>query len=289
LDVTEKPLLPVTEWFPATSRFIRSSLSKIRRRSPSPHLGLDSVEVEVNSFEDEKLVAMQRMRLADLEASRTDLISCHLENEGEFDMNALFGATNEINERRNVLESALKSVSYLNNCVSGCKDLLGQVAALLVDPEQSDELQSVRDSIDSRLDALDDNVVYPLNVQLDDIYSLTRGMNERIVSLKTYDAALSERQVSCSDLARLQSDAIKAMDRAQGSLSTLTASSASFDRKIAAKNAEIEKRIQRVEETGKDFHLLDRNVCEQLERWEVISDEFLMEKLKGITCEVSLK
>ena len=72
------------------------------------------------------------------------------------------------------------------------------------------------------------------------------------------------------------------MDKAQGSLTNLACSSLAFDRKIAAKNAEIEKRIQKVEELSMDFVKLDEHVTWQLEKWEEISDTFLLERIKEI-------
>ena len=115
------------------------------------------------------------------------------------------------------------------------------------------------------------------------MYSLTRGLNERLFSVKSLNSAISDQKRSCQQLQQIQNESIVAMDRAQGSLTNLTSSSLVFDRKIAAKNAEIEKRIKKVEECSKDFESMDGYVSENLSKWERISDTFLLDKLKSAT------
>lgn len=289
LDSADYNILPVKEWFPATSRFIRSSISRIRKRSPSPHLDLDSVEIEAKSFEDEKQLSLQRIRLADLEPNRTDLIEFKMEaaNEG-IELGSFYKEINDFDQRKMLLEDSLKSISYLGNTLKGCKSLIKEISSIL--SEDSNFFgtlaveQGARDilKIDESLDVIEDNLQYPLSVQLDDVYSLTRGLNERIFALKNLDTSISEQKRSCDQLAQIQAESLAAMDRAQGSLANLTSFSQAFDRKIAAKNAEIERRIRRVEETSKDFIQLDSHTSKQLEKWEQISDTFLMQKLKEI-------
>lgn len=298
LDSAEYNILPVKEWFPATSRFIRSSISRIRQRSPSPHLDLDAVEIKAKSFEDERRLAMQRIRLADLEPNRTDLIPFKIETD-ELDLGSFYKETGEFEQRKELLEKSLSSVSYLMNTLRGCKSLLKEIN-LVFEAVDDAELQKFRmkdfvgedligkgdgicGRIDGYLDTINDFIKSPLEVQVDDVYSLTRGLNERIFAVKALDSSLLDRNRSCLQLEKLQLEAVEAMDRAQGSLPHLTSSSLAFDRKIAAKNAEIERRIKKVEECAKDFEEIDGNVSRQLGKWERISDTFLLDKLKSIS------
>lgn len=298
LDSAEYNILPVKEWFPATSRFIRSSISRIRQRSPSPHLGLDISELKTNGFEDERRFAIQRIRLADLEPNRTELISFKIESE-ELNLRTFFKETGEFEQRKDLLEKSLSSVSYLMNTLRGCQSLLKEINSVF---ESVDDVESLKfrmkdfvgdefiskgegivRRINQHLDSIDDFIKSPLELQVEDVYSLTRGLNERIFALKALDMALIDRSRACSQLDQIQSEAVEAMGRAQGSLHRLTSSSLAFDRKIAAKNAEIEKRIRRVEECTKDFGIVDVNISMQLGKWESISDTFLLDKLKEIS------
>lgn len=294
MDSTERNILPVTEWFPATSRFIRSSISRIRQRSPSPHLGLDAVEIKVNSFEDEKRLALQRIRLSDLEPTRNDLITLKVES-ADLNLGPLYKETKEFNQRKQLLEKSSKSVSYLLNTLNGLKSLMKEITAVFEFPDDTKFImkefvgneiieknyKKIKE-IDETVDVIEDLIKYPLQVQLDDVYSLTRGLNERIFYVKTLDSALIDRQKSINQLTEIQMEAIEAMDRAQGSLANLTTSSMTFDKNIAAKNAEIEKRIKRVEECFKDFSSIDKYISEQLEKWETIADSFLLDKFKKV-------
>ena len=291
-------ILPVNEWFPATSRFIRSSISRIRQRSPSPHLDLDEVEVHVESFNDERRLAEQRIRLADLEPKRNDLIQFNVKNDC-LELGSLYKETKDFEQRKFLLEESMESVSNLTNYLSICKSLFKEINYIFQDSvADDDEKFKMKEFIDddlilgvneiiTRFDcnifSIEDNLKYPLNVQLDDVYCLTLGLNERIVSLKTYDSALSEKQLSCKQLSEIQKESIRAMDRAQNSLFNLTSSSLVFDRKIASKNAEIEKKIKKVEESSKDFDFINKIVSKQLDSWQIISDTFLLNKLKNIS------
>lgn len=174
------------------------------------------------------------------------------------------------------------------NTLEGCKNLFGEINSIFDDSGTdffenfSENNSKVVDDINRNLIAIEDKLKYPLNVQLEDVYSLTRGLNERIFSLKSLDSAISDQKSSCQQLQQIQTESIEAMDRAQGSLANLTSSSLAFDRKIAAKNAEIEKRIKKVEECTKDFESIDKYVSVNLEKWERISDTFLLDNLKRI-------
>ena len=288
MDVTENLVLPVKEWLPATSHFIRSSISRIRRRSPSPHLDLDIFEHTILQFEDEKRLARQKMRLADLEPKRLDLISFNVDEDLEIN-SYFFKETREFEQRKDLLERSLRSISYLMNTLNGCKSLLKEINLILkIDDDEviSEELMetscTIIDKFDSDYEIIEEHLKYPLNVQLEDVYSLARGINERIVSFKSLNASITDQQISFDELSQIQRAAINAMQRAQGSLSNLTSSSLSYDRKISAKNAEIERKIRKVEECSEDFARIDENVSGQLEIWEIISDTFLAEKLKDM-------
>lgn len=290
MDVTENLVLPVKEWLPATSHFIRSSISRIRRRSPSPHLNLDHFEQIIFEFEDEKRLARQRMRLADLEPKRLDLIPFSVDNDLEIN-SYFFKETKEFEQRKDLLERSLKSISYLMNTLNGCKSLLKEINLILTIDDDDDEVISeelmemsckIIDKFDSDYEIIEDHLKYPLNVQLEDVYSLTRGINERIFSFKSLNDSLTDQQLSFDELSQIQCAAMNAMQRAQGSLSNLTSSSLNYDRKISAKNAEIERKIRKVEDCSEEFARIDENVSGQLETWEIISDTFLADKLKVI-------
>lgn len=283
-------LLPVNEWIPATSRFIRSSISRIRRRSPSPHLDFDVIDEQILKFENEKLIAKQRMRLVDLEPKRLDLIPFDVENDDlEIESNC-FEETGEFEQRKELLERSLKSISYLINTLDGCKSLLKEINLTFQSDEEEEIISEklietglrIVNKFDSCADKIEDHLKYPLNVQLEDIYSLTRGINERIFALKCLDSSITDRQVSYNQLSQIQNESVKAMEKAQGSLSSLTSSSFNYDRKISAKNAEIEMKIKKVESFNEDFIWIDKNVSMQLEKWEIISDTYLMDKFKNI-------
>ena len=288
LDSADYNILPVKEWFPATSRFIRSNISRLRQRSPSPHLDLDSVEIKAKCYDDEKLISFQRLRLADLEPNRTDLITFKIDNEDLIEIKPICKEASDFDKRKSLLEHSLKSVSYLVNTLEGCKNLISEINSIFDDSETdffenfSEINHKIIDEIDRNSSVIDEHLKYPLNVQLEDVYSLTRGLNERIFSLKALDSAISDQKKSCQQLQQIQAESITAMDRAQGSLTNLASSSLTFDRKIAAKNAEIEKRIKKIEECSKDFESIDKYVSHNLEKWECISDTFLLDNLKRI-------
>ena len=175
------------------------------------------------------------------------------------------------------------------NTLNGCKSLLKEINLILkIDDDEviSEELMetscTIIDKFDSDYEIIEEHLKYPLNVQLEDVYSLARGINERIVSFKSLNASITDQQISFDELSQIQRAAINAMQRAQGSLSNLTSSSLSYDRKISAKNAEIERKIRKVEDCSEDFARIDENVSGQLEIWEIISDTFLAEKLKDM-------
>ena len=290
LDSGDYNILPIQEWFPATSRFIRSSISRLRQRSPSPHLDLDSVELKVKSYDDEVMLQLQRLRLADLEPNRTDLIPFKIDHEDLIEIKPICKETSEFETRKHLLEQSMKSVSYLLNTFEGCKNLIAEINSIFADDETEHVFETlceinykIIDEIDHNSTLIDDHFKYPLSVQLDDVYSLTRGLNERLFSVKSLNSAISDQKRSCQQLQQIQNESIVAMDRAQGSLTNLTSSSLVFDRKIAAKNAEIEKRIKKVEECSKDFESMDGYVSENLSKWERISDTFLLDKLKSAT------
>lgn len=257
-------------------------------------MGLDALEIKVNNFEDEKRLALQRIRLADLEPTRTDLITLKV-NSADLDLGPLYKETTEFDQRKELLEKSLKSVSYLLNSLSGCKSLINDINSIFEVP--SDTKFNMKEfvgediiarhyeiikSIDEKMVKIEDFIKYPLQIQIDDVYSLTRGLNERIFSLKTLDSSLNDKQRSCDQLSDIQIEAIEAMDRAQGSLANLTTYSVAFDKKIAAKNAEIEKRIKRVEECSNDFKSIDKHISCQLGKWEIIADSFLLDKFKKV-------
>ena len=257
-------------------------------------MGLDAVEIKVNSFDDEKRLALQRIRLADLEPTRTDLITIKVKS-ADLDLGSLYKETNEFDQRKELLEKSLKSVSYLLNTLKGCKSLINEINSIFEVPSDTkfsmkefvgEEIitknYEIIESIEEKMGKIEDFIKYPLQIQIDDVYSLTRGLNERIFSLKTLDSSLNDMHKSCDQLADIQIEAIEAMDRAQGSLANLTTSSMAFDKKIAAKNAEIEKRIKRVEESSKDFTSIDKHISSQLEKWEIIADSFLLDKFKKV-------
>lgn len=257
-------------------------------------MGLDSVEIKVKSFEDEKRLALQRIRLSDLEPTRTDLITLKVES-ADLDLGPLYKETKEFDQRKELLEKSLKSITYLLNTFKGCKSLIKEINAVFEFPyntkfdmkefvgeEIIEKYYEIIDEIDEKVSKIEDFINYPLQVQMDDVYSLTRGLNERIFSVKALDTSLIDRQNSFDQLGKIQVEAIEAMDRAQGSLANLTTSSLTFDRKIAAKNAEIEKRIKIVEECSKDFSSIDKHISDQLENWLIIADSFLMDKFKQI-------
>lgn len=289
MDASEANILPVKEWFPATSRFIRSSLFRIRQRSPSPHLEMDAVDMKADSFADEKRLAMQRVRLADLEPTRTDLIQFRIESaEGLLETGSFFKDLGSFDQRKDLLEKGLKHITYLGNTLSGCGNLLASINQVFCEDSTSGFFDmavyarnaQLCEAVQSTTTRLNELLRDPLQVQMDDVYSLVRGFNERIFALKAYDTALVERGRACESLDRVRSEAIEAMDRAQGSLSLLTTSSTAFDRKIAAKNAEIEKRIRRVEGAAADFAGINRNGAEQFSVWEQITDSYIMNKIK---------
>lgn len=243
----------------------------------------------MKSFEDEKRLSVQRIRLADFEPNRTDLIEFKLEADAEgIELGSLYKETREFDQRKGLLESSLKSLSYLANTLGGCKSLIKEMNSVFSEDSEffgteiAEKSSIVILKINANLDKIEDNLKYPLSVQLEDVYSLTRGLNERIFALKHLDTAICEQKRACDQLTKIQSESIAAMDRAQGSLANLTSSSQAFDRKLAAKNAEIERRVQKFEESAKDFISLDKHVSKQLDKWEIISDTFLMDKFKRI-------
>ena len=240
-------------------------------------------------------MALQRIRLADLEPTRTDLISLRIESE-DLNLGSLYKEITEFDHRRDLLENSLKSISYLLNTLDGCKSLIKEISSVFEDDSDDTKFnmkdfvgeylikrnEEITKIIDEKSDKIEDFIKNPLQIQIEDVYSLTRGLNERIFSVKSLDSALIDRQKSCDQLAEIQIEAIEAMDRAQGSLANLTNSAIVFDKKIAAKNAEIEKRIKRVEECSKDFLSIDKHISNQLEKWEIISDSFVLDNLKNV-------
>lgn len=246
------------------------------------------MEIKAKSYDDERMISLQRLRLADLEPNRTDLIPFKIEHEDLIEIKPVCKEVSSFEERKCLLEQSLKSVSYLMNTLEGCKNLFGEINSIFDDSGTdffenfSENNSKIVDDINRNLIVIEDQLKYPLNVQLEDVYSLTRGLNERIFSLKSLDSAISDQKSSCQQLQQIQTESIEAMDRAQGSLANLTSSSLAFDRKIAAKNAEIEKRIKKVEECTKDFESIDKYVSVNLEKWERISDTFLLDNLKRI-------
>lgn len=282
-SATNYNILPVQEWFPATSRFIRSSISRLRQRSPSPHLGLDSAEIRAKSYDDELMLQAQRLRIAELEPNRIDLITFKIYNADSIEIKSICKETSEYEERKSLLEQSMKSVSYILNTFEGCKNLITEINSIFDDEEFFEDFPEINckiiDEINRNSGVIDEHFKYPLNVQLDDVYSLTRGLNERIFSLKSLDSAISDQKRSCQQLQQIQNESIAAMDRAQGSLANLASSSLAFDRKLAAKNAEIEKRIKKVEECSKDFESIAKYVSINLSKWERVSDTFLLKEL----------
>lgn len=252
-------------------------------------MALDSVEVKAKNYEDERMMSLQRLRLADLEPNRTDLITFKVVNDDLIEIKPILKETSEFEERKTLLKKSLKSVSYVLNTLEGCTTIMKEINSIFDESEGINLFENCSKTNSKVMEDFyyDSNLIfyhlkYPLSVQLDDIYCLTRGINERIFSLKSLDCAISEQKHSCKQLQQLQNESIIAMDRAQGSLANLTSSSMAFDRKIAAKNAEIEKRIKKVEECSKDFESIYQYISTNLSKWERISDTFLIEEIKKL-------
>lgn len=332
---------PPREWFPATSLFIRHSLSRLRRRSPSPHLDLDRIEQQEVGFANERRLGVQRMRRAALKLKAGKSLDMYAP-ANDIEVNYCGNEVRKVEQRRLQLQTSLKSLNAFANSVLGCQMLLEDLARRLSmnddssDDEDEDEdedeplltgrehedvsvgrkdaipnsvnaplkcpgslfegcwaaeTDSVATTMSQLRNSCQDCVIDPLAMQMEDLQMLVGPLNARTELLRRLDDALTQRALTIEklvdahepDQGQSKSDfEAEAETRSVGYQSRM-ASESSRGLRLAAHNSEMERRIEEVRRTQREWDAIDLRVSRQLGAWEAETDAFLLKKLVQLT------
>ena len=112
----------------------------------------------------------------------------------------------------------------------------------------------------------------PLQNQIDDLSGFAGPLNERSERLIRLDTAITAKLASITGLNRLVHQP-----------PTTPVHQAAFDAKIAAKNAEIERRIEEERKYRGAFEECDESITAELENWYGAYSRITLEKLHEFT------
>ncbi len=291
--VQENQLPPAYEWLPSTSHFLRSTWSRLRRRSPSPHLHLDEVDREENEFAAEKLESIQRIRTKELQNSYGKQHIEQLNNEtlyqvSEFNLPAI--DLKALEERIYLLKNSLESLGLTAQSLKKSESAL---EALILDFNSDDSTDSdydeepsehehetetvaengefcfpgfigfeVVDAAHRKLiqfqqfdNSMHESCKLPLQWQLNDLYCLLAPVNRRTELIQKLAEAVRNREIAAKEL---QSAPPHRLQSKQSRLD-----------EICAEIADLKQRIG----------ILDANLLTQLSEWFTLSTELLFAEL----------
>ncbi len=284
----DNQLPPPYEWIPSTTSFLRSTWTRLRRRSPSPHLHLDEVDREENEFAVERHESIQRIRTREIQNSygkhRVELLSPQAQTRLE-EFNFVSIDLKSVEERLYLLKSALDSLSAATEAVKKSESLL---ETLILDFNADDSSASESDASEQETVSDDGEFCFPSFIG----FEVVDAGHRKLIQFQHFDDSLHEKltlplqwqlnDLHCllapinrrTELLQKLADAVEEREKAAKEVQSASAS------KLAAKQAKLEKICMDMEDLKQKIAPLSSSLLAQLPQWTQVSTELVFKELE---------